>query len=140
MTKKRAKDVARPLNTEHADQTRTTSATIAVRRPLSASRPAGSSSTTPARAAAVGIAPATVSPNPKWSWIAGSAPATRLTSTRSTNATSATTIAAHQPNGAGRSRSTVTGPLLTKTSISTVLGRSGPAVVSAMPASLNAKS
>ena len=81
--------------------------TIAVRRPVSASRPAGSSRTTPATAAAVGIAPARVSPKSKWSWIAGSAPATRLNSTRSMNATSAITIAGHQPNGAARLRSTV---------------------------------
>ena len=120
VTKNSAKVVARPLNSEQADQTSTTSATIAVRRPLSASRPAGRSSTTPASAAAVGMAPAMVSPKPKWSWIAGSAPATRLTSTRSMNATSATTRAGHQPNGAFRFRSTATGGRLTKTSVSTV--------------------
>ena len=107
--KKSAKLVATPLSTETAAQTSTTSATIAVRRPVSASRPAGSSRMTPATAAAVGIAPARVSPKPKWSWIAGSAPATRLNSTRSMKATRAITIAGHHPNGAERPRSTPTG-------------------------------
>ncbi len=119
MTKNKAKVVAKPLSTEQADHTSTTRATVAVRRPLSASRPAGSRSTTPAKAAAVGMAPATVSLNPKWSWMAGNAPATRLTSTRSTKATRATTTAAHHPNGAERSRSTLTAGRPVKATTST---------------------
>jgi hypothetical protein len=115
--KKSANDVAIPLITDTAAQTSTTTPTIAVRRPVSASRPAGSSRTTPATAAAVGIAPARVSPKSKWSWMAGSAPATRLNSTRSMNATSAITIAGHQPNGAERPRSIVTGSRPGKASI-----------------------
>ena len=115
--KKSANVVATPLSTDTAAQASTTTPMIAVRRPVSASRPAGSSSTTPATAAAVGIAPARVSPKSKWFWIAGSAPATRLNSTRSMNATRAITIAGHQPNGAERPRSIVTGSRPGKASI-----------------------
>ena len=120
--KKSANVVARPLSTEQTAQTTTTRAMIVVRRPVSASRPAGSSRTTPATAAAVGIAPAIVSPNPKWSWMAGSAPATRLNSTRSMKATRATTTAGHQPNGALRPRSTVVGGRPGNASTSTSCG------------------
>src|SRR6478735_3877276 len=120
--KNSANDVAMPLITDTTAQAITTTPTIAVRRPVSASRPAGSSRTTPATAAAVGIAPARVSPKSKWSWIAGSAPATRLNSTRSMNATSAITMAGHQPKGAARPRSTGTGPRPAKASICTGAG------------------
>src|SRR6478736_1474170 len=116
--KKIANVVAMPLSTEQNAHTSTTRPTIDVRRPRSASRPAGSSRMTPAIAEAVGMAPATVSLKWKWSWIAGSAPATRLYSTRSMKATSAITAAAHQPKGAAFVRSMATGGLPGKASTS----------------------
>ncbi len=72
--------------------------------------------------AAVGIAPAIVSLNPKWSWIAGRAPAIRLISTRSMNATRPIATAGHHPNGASLDRSTLRSPPLACTGMVTVCG------------------
>jgi len=101
VAKKIPKAVASALAVVTTAQAPTTTARMRVRRKWSAIQPAGSSTTMPMSAAAVGMAPPSVSPKPHSSCRSGSTPGTMFSDAPSTRLTDTSTTAGHHPTASG---------------------------------------